>query len=272
MFSSAIIVFREVLEIALILGVVLAATRMIEGRKRWIFAGLGAGFTGSLLIAFFVDSISNMAEGMGQELFNAMILLSATIVIGWTLVWMQKHAHTMKQQFQDLGNKVSEGQTPLYTLAIVIALAVWREGSEIVLFTYGMIAAGQPAVSIFSGSMVGLVAGSIIGLLLYYGLISIPTRYIFKVTSWLLIFLSAGMASIAAKYLAAAGFFSTLSMPVWDTSGFISEQSFIGQTLHILLGYSDQPLGIQVLFYATTATVLILSIIWVKRSQLHNAA
>ena len=268
MFSSAIIVFREALEIALILGVVLAATRMVEGRKRWIAIGFGAGIVGSILIAFFVEAISNAAEGLGQELFNALILLSATAVIGWTLIWMQKHARAMTQHFKEIGSNINEGRLPLYTLAVVVALTILREGSEIVLFTYGMLASGQSAMTILGGSIAGFVAGSIVGGLLYFGLLRIPTRYIFQVTSWLLIFLSAGMASIAAKYLVAAGFFETLAMPVWDTSAIISEQGIIGQALHTLLGYSAQPLGIQVVFYGATVAILTMAIAWTKRSAL----
>ena len=43
MFATALIVFREVLEAALIVGIVAAATRGINGRARWIGAGIGAG-------------------------------------------------------------------------------------------------------------------------------------------------------------------------------------------------------------------------------------
>ena len=252
MLATAIVVFREVLEIALVLGVVLAATKDLPGKNRWVWIGLGGGILGAGLVALFADAISNMAEGIGQELFNAVVLLTAAIVISWTAMWMRKHARQMTQHLKELSHNVLEGRSPLYSLAIVVALAVLREGSEIVLFTYGMIAAGQPLSTIVAGSLTGLAGGCIVGAMLYYGLIKISPRYIFQVTTWLLVLLAAGMASIAAKFLVSAGFFSDLASPVWDTSGFLSEASVMGKICHALLGYSARPLMIQLIFYGTT--------------------
>lgn len=237
MLSSAVVVFREVLEVALVLGVVFAATSGLPGRGKWIAAGLGLGVVGSVLVAVFAETIANAAEGVGQELFNAGILLGASAIIGWTVLWMRKHGRNMSQHLKQLTKDVMEGQVPLWSLTMVIALAVLREGSEIVLFTYGLLAAGQSMTTILSGSVLGLVLGSGVGLMLYMGLIQISPRYFFAVTSWLLMLVAAGMASIAAKYLVAADVLTTWVMPVWDSSSFISEQSFLGQAMHTLLGY-----------------------------------
>ena len=89
MLSFAVIVFREILEISLVIGVLIAATRGLKNRKKWIGIGLGMGIVGSIVVAFFAEGISNAMEGMGQELFNATILILATILIGWTVVWMK---------------------------------------------------------------------------------------------------------------------------------------------------------------------------------------
>src|SRR5258708_8013661 len=88
MFGTALIVFREVLEAALIIGIVAAATRGIPGRNGWIFAGLGAGLLGSLLVAFGAEFLSQLAEGMGQELFNASILGLAVVMLAWHNIWI----------------------------------------------------------------------------------------------------------------------------------------------------------------------------------------
>jgi high-affinity iron transporter len=71
MFGTALIVFREVLEAALIIGIVAAATRDIPGRSRYIWAGIGLGIFGSILVAGMAEAISGFAQGMGQEIFNA---------------------------------------------------------------------------------------------------------------------------------------------------------------------------------------------------------
>ena len=92
MFGTALIVFREVLEAALIVGIVAAATKGIPGRNRWIGAGLAAGILGSIMVAFAAEGISSLAEGMGQELFNASILGVAVVMLAWHNIWMSSRA------------------------------------------------------------------------------------------------------------------------------------------------------------------------------------
>lgn len=251
-----IVVFREFLEVAIILGVVLAATRGLPGRMRWILLGIVGGVAGSILTAYFAGEISEMAEGMGQELFNALILLAASAVIGWTVLWMRNHAREIVAHIRKVGTGIMTGQMPAYTISLIIGLAVLREGAEIVLFTYGMAASGQAVSNIVAGGVLGALAGSALGAMIYLGIITIPTKHVFRVTSWMLILLAAGMASLAAKYLVAAGALEVLTKTVWDSSRLLSEQSLVGQILHALVGYSDQPMGIQLVFFLLTLGIL----------------
>ena len=256
MLSSFIVVFREILEVSIVLGVVIAATRGLPGRTLWIWAGIGGGVIGSLLVALFADVISDAAAGMGQELFNAGVLILASVMIGWTVLWMRQHAREMVAHIKKVGADVMAGQLPAYSIAVVIALAVLREGSEIVLFTYSMVASGQSLMEVALGGIGGGLAGSALGYLLYVGIIRIPTRYVFQVTSWLLIFLAAGMASLAAKYLVASGQLEILTKTVWDTSWLLPEGSILGKILQAMIGYSDQPMEIQLLFFGVTLAIL----------------
>ncbi|NDF12994.1 MAG: hypothetical protein EB060_09315 [Proteobacteria bacterium] len=257
MFSSAIIIFREVFEIVLIVGIIMAATRGLAGRGRWVAIGLGGGALGAGIVALFVESISALADGMGQELFNASILFVAAAFIGWTVLWMAKHSREMVAHMRKVGKDVSEGNLPMYSIAAVVGLALLREGSEIVLFTFGMLASGQSISSILGGAALGTIAGLIVGMLVYTGLVKLSTKHILQVTSWLLIFLVAGMASQGAKYLSAAGYFSDFSETVWDSSQIVSDEGFLGKTLGVLIGYSARPELIQLIFYSATLLVLV---------------
>jgi high-affinity iron transporter len=258
MLSSALVVFREVFEIALIVGIVLAATAGIPQRNKAIYIGFAGGLLGSLLVAFFTGKISSMADGLGQEYFNAGILFTAAVFIGWTLIWMKKHAREMKAHFSRVGHAVAEGKLPFLSLSVIIALAVLREGAEIALFTYGMLATGQSATSLAIGSLIGFAGGAVIGILFYLGLIKLSTRIFFQVTSWMLVFLVAGMASQAIGFLTAAGAFESLSFIVWDSSWLLTEHGFIGGSLKALLGYTAQPSAIQLITYALTLGVFIM--------------
>jgi high-affinity iron transporter len=265
MWGSAIIVLREVLEASLVIGIVLAASRDVPRRGRWVLAGIGAGLGASLVVAGFAEAIAAAVSGMGQELFNACVLLIATVMLGWHNVWMKSHGRELAREMKDAGAAVASGVRPLSLLLVVVGLAVLREGSEVVLFLYGIAAGGTRAAAMWAGSLVGLAGGIALGALMYFGLLRIPSRHLFTVTGWMLLFLAAGMAGQAAGLLVQAGLLPGLIEPLWDTSWLLPEHSVLGQVLRALMGYADQPSAMQVIFFAVTLVVIIALMRWVER-------
>lgn len=261
MFSTAILVFREVLEAALIIGLVAVATRELASRFKWISIGIAGGILGAILIAMMADVINSAAAGMGQELLNAVILLAAVVMLGWHNIWMKKHGRELAMHAKQLGQAVSDGQQPMYALTILVGLAVLREGAEVVLFLYSMAVSGTPAGQIASGGAAGLAVGAAFGAGLYFGLLRIPTRYLFRATSILLLMLSAGLAAQAAGFLVQANVINVMTTTLWDTSWLVSERSVPGNILHALVGYIANPMGIQLLFYLATISI-IASLMW----------
>ncbi len=258
MFGIALVVFREVFEISLIVGVLMAATKGLAKRTWWVGSGILLGIAGAVIIAFFADVISQAAQGMGQEIFNAAILFIAAALIGWTTVWMACHGRQLTQEFKYVGREVIQGRKPLYTLAIAAALSVLREGAEIVMFTYSAFVTGELVGNLVIGGLLGVCGGAAIGVVLYFGLIKISAKKIFTVTSWFLIFLVAGMVAQAFGYLSEAGKVPEIIPVVWDTSKIVAEGSILGKIMHILAGYTDRPSGIQVLAYFLTIGGLIM--------------
>ncbi len=250
MFGTATIVFREILEIALVLGIVMAATRGLPGRGLLAISGLALGIFGSVLIAFFTDTISEAIDGMGQEIFNASVMFVAVGFLSWTVVWMKRHGRDLARHLDEVGHDVADGRKSLYVLIGVVALATFREGAEIVLFSYGMLASGSVTVSaMVMGGLLGLLGGTIVGFMLYFGLLKTVKRHLFTVTSWMLIVLTAGIAAKGASFLIAAGVLPELHPQLWDTSAFLSGHSFAGETLGVLFGYTPRPTGMEFLFY-----------------------
>jgi len=255
MLSSAIIVFREVLEAALIVTILMAATRGLSGRGLWIGGGLAGGLAGAVLVAFFAGAINGAFEGVGQEVFNAVILLAAVCMLAWHNIWMSRHARELVAHLKSIGARISEGTLPLYFIAVASGLAVLREGSEVVLFMYGVAASGSSGNAMLGGAVLGVVSGVLVGALLYRGLLRIPTQWLFRVTGWLILLLAAGLAASAAGYLSQAGLLPSQS-PLWNTSDLLSEKSLIGQLLHILVGYQARPTAIQLGFYLVTLVLI----------------
>ena len=241
MLGNLILVFREVLEAALIISIVAAATRGVPARARWILAGIGLGVVGASMVAAFAGAIGEAMSGMGQEWFNALVLLAAVAMIGWHVVWMSRHARELTMQMKAVGSDVSQGKRPMTALLLVITLAVLREGSEVVLFGYGLVASGSSVSELAIGGGLGLVLGTALGFALYFGLLTIPVRHFFSATNALLVLLAAGLASSAAGKLVQADALPALVDPLWDSSAILTDDSLLGQTLHILVGYTAQP-------------------------------
>src|SRR4249920_427926 len=160
MLGALLIVFREVLEAGLIVGIVMAATRGVPGRGRWVTIGIAAGVLGAGVVAMFAGVISDAFQGSGQEMFNASVLGIAVLMLMWHNAWMASHGQEMANSMAAVGKAVSSGQRPLAALAVVVGLATLREGSEVVLFLYGIVAAGASASSLLTGGALGLAAGA----------------------------------------------------------------------------------------------------------------
>ena len=260
MLAALLIVFREVFEAGLIVGIVMAVTAGVPGRTLWITAGVIAGVLGACLVALFTSGLSNLFGGSGQELFNAGILGFAVLMLTWHNVWMARHGRELVAELRAAGEAVVAGSKSLLALAIVVAIAVLREGSEVVLFLYGVAAAqGGASWSMVGGGFVGLILGSSVCLMTYLGLITIPARYLFGVTSALIALLAAGMAAQAVAFLEQANILTALDETVWDTSWILSDSSFLGRALHTLVGYVDQPTAMQLVVYlATLGSIIVL--------------
>jgi high-affinity iron transporter len=258
MLPTAVIVFREVLEAALVIGIVMAATRGVGGRGVWVANGIAGGVVGAIVVAIFAGAIASTASGMGQEIFNAIVLFIAVSMLGWHNIWMKRHGREMSVSMKSMGESVRGGAKPLYMLAIVVGLAVLREGSEVVLFLYGIAASstdGRGAMA--AGGAAGLALGTATGGMLYFGLLRIPPKYLFSVTGWLILLLAAGMAAQAAAFLVQADLLPTLGDSLWDSSWLVADGSLAGKLLHALIGYTARPSGIQLVFYATTVVTIV---------------
>ena len=258
MLGALIIVFREVIEAGLIVGIVMAATRGVAGRGRWISFGIGAGVLGAAVVAIFAGAISQAFEGAGQELFNASVLGVAVVMLMWHNAWMARHGREIAEEMLKVGAAVSKGAKPLTALAIVVGLAVLREGSEVVLFLYGIMASGTSGSALLVGGVLGIAAGAAFTGLTYVGLLAIPNRYIFSVTSWLIALLAAGMAAQAVQFLNNAGVVVALDRTVWDTSWLLSDGSLFGKLLHTLIGYTERPTEMQLMTYIATLFAMFL--------------
>jgi len=260
MIAALIIVFREIIEAGIVVGIVLAATRGVAKRSLWVAYGIVGGAAGACLVAVFAGAMSNAFAGSGQELFNAAILLFAVVMLAWHNVWMSRHGREISAAVRSVGEAVAAGSRTMAALATVVGIAVLREGSEVVLFLFGVaVSSKDSALAMTVGSLAGVLLGAGVSLIMYYGLLRIPVRYLFSVTSWLIALLAAGMAAQAVSFLQVAGVVKSYAKTLWDTSNYLADDSIFGKILHALIGYTDRPTALQLFAYlGTLAAILIL--------------
>jgi high-affinity iron transporter len=259
MIGALLIVFREVIEAGLIVGIVLAATRGVRGSRLWISAGIAAGVVGAALAAVFAQALTEAVAGRGQELFNAGVLAIAVLMLAWHNIWMARHGRELAMNLAEAGRSAAAGKTSFVALAVVVAAAVLREGSEVALFLYGILVSGETPWNLFAGGMSGLALGALVSVATFYGLVTIPPRHLFAVTSTLIVFLAAGLAAQCVGFLQQGFIVTSLSQTAWDSSAILPDGSLIGRVLHTLIGYTDQPSQMQVLVYFITLVAIVLA-------------
>lgn len=258
MLATAIILFREVLEAALIIAIVMGASRGIAQRGRWVAGGILLGLIGASMIALLASDIALKFEGKLAAILNAIILLSAVALLTWHNVWMKSHGRELAADIATVGKDVETGKQPLTALMLLTFAAVMREGSEAVLFIWAIATSGEQGANLAVGGLGGIAAGVLVGALLYRGLLRFPLRYFFSLTSWIILLLTAGLAAQAAGFLNQADLLPALGGQLWDTSHLLSQASLLGQLLHTLIGYIARPSGVEVVFYVGTILIVLI--------------
>ncbi|EBI1833909.1 FTR1 family protein [Salmonella enterica] len=259
MIAVILIVFREVLEAGLIISVILAACKGYKIRNL-VIAGITCGVIFSGLLALFTNSIENALSGTGQEVFNSALLLTATLMLSWQIVWMSTKGKEMADASRNEVRNILSAGNKNYAIAVVVAIAVMREGSEVVLFMYSIIiSTGTSVTAMFTGGIIGVIVGIVFTFLLYRGLILIPLKFIFLLSNIVLTFIAAGLASQGIGILSSIDIIPAIKDTVWNSSWLLSDNSWEGGLARAIFGYTSTPSGVQIITWILVA-VLILSI------------
>ncbi|EBS6918275.1 iron permease [Salmonella enterica] len=267
MIAVILIVFREVLEAGLIISVILAACKGYK-ISHLVIAGITSGVIFSGLLALFTNSIENALSGTGQEFFNSALLLTATLMLSWQIVWMSTKGKEMADTSRnEVRNILSEGNKN-YAIAIVVAIAVMREGSEVVLFMYSIIiSTGTSITAMFTGGIIGVIAGIVFTFLLYRGLILIPLKFIFLLSNIVLTFIAAGLASQGIGILSSIDIIPAIKDTVWDSSWLLSDNSWEGGLARAIFGYTSTPSGVQIITWILVAALILSISSFLKRKK-----
>lgn len=258
MFQIALVIFRECLEISMVLGIICAATRSIRHSIFYITGGVMVGILAASILAFFITKLTFSFSGFGEELFNVAIILLTVLVVGATAIWIKKYASSMPDKMNYLTARIEQGLAHKIILTSVVASIIFREVTEIVLFVHALASAYEltPTDYIF-GFISGISMGGACALIIYYGLSKIAIKYLFRISFLFLVFIAASLASEAAGILTSIGYIDFCNEPLWDSSWLIGDFSLVGRFLKILVGYNAHPNAIQILFYVGTILLIL---------------
>lgn len=260
MFKIALVIFREMLEISLILGIVSAATKAMPRSRFYIIAGIIGGIACSALLAFAMTHLaSTFSYGiLSEEIADVIIIMLTVFVIAITAIWVKNSAAKLNGKIIRLKDAPSNMKAGIVLICVIVA-TILREGAEIVLFVQAISSAYDYSSTDYAiGFGIGVSGGILSAILISYGLGKVATKYVFTVSFVLLSLVAASLASEAAGILTSLGMVDLLTTPIWDSSDFVSDFSVIGKLLKMLVGYNSKPNGLQLAFY--TATLLLIYI------------
>ena len=235
--NSVIIILREVLEAALLISVLLVLTQSLGKSFRWVTWAMLVGLIGAAVYGANLDTISDWFDGVGQEVVNALLQVCIFSLITLSMVLLPRHMYARES-----------GRPLAFMMILSVALVLTREGSEIIVYLYGFLQGSDQLLSVLLGAGIGGSIGISAGVLFYYLLRNWPKRRTVNISIAVLMLVGSGMASQAAQLLIQADWLPS-QLPIWDSSGWISEASVTGQLLYALIGYEATPTAVQAGFY-----------------------
>ncbi len=238
--NSVIIILREVLEAALIVSVLLALSQKLQLSKNWLTRALFLGGLGAAVYAFNIQTISLAFDGVGQEVLNASIHIVLCFAIALFIIVIRNTQNT----------KI------IYSIMMsCVALAITREGSEIIIYIQGLISIPELMTPVIAGSIIGSGIGVSIGVFFYYFIDNLSFQNGTRLGLFLIVLIAGGMIMQVTQLLIQADIINS-QHPIWNTSSLLNERSLVGQLLYAVIGYEATPTPIQIYAYIVNLTVL----------------
>ena len=246
MFAEGLITFRETLEAALIVGIILAYLEKTGNAKlnRHIYLGVALGLFASVIVAVLFSYIAGGFVGRNEQLFEGSVMLFAAFLISWMILWMLKQERLRAEIEGIVHVKISKGET--LGLVLFTAVAVWREGTETVIFL-GATAFSNGGLALL-GAILGVAGALALAFVLFETAMRVNLKLFFQGTSVLLILFAAGLVAYSVHEFQEAGVLPEQE-PLWSTKGMLDQKSGIGAVARSLFGYADSPTAFEIVAY-----------------------
>ncbi len=250
MIETLLIMWRESLEAALIVGILLTYLARSGHRAglAYVWGGAAAAVAAALGVAALSSGVLAHLDPDVQELAQAGMLFLAVGVLTWMVLWMHRNAHGLSG---DLRRKADAALATggLLGLAMISFTAVFREGLETVLFLWGVVVqrGNATAIPLVAAGLVGAAMAVATAWLFFSGFRFLRLATFFRVTGALLLLVAAGLLGTGLNKLIALGYLPPLVAQIWNTSWLLRDDSVLGALLGAFVGYRSRPSLLEVL-------------------------
>ena len=257
MLSSLLLALREGPEAALIVGILLGAIQKMKAPHlgKWIWSGVAAAIALSIAAAFGLNAIGAKFEGLGEQIFEGIMMTLAALLLTWMIFWMYRQSRYLRQNLEAGVNRAAAKNNSGSALFLLAFTAVGREGIELALFLIAARVASEP-LSALLGALAGLSLAVFLGYLLFATTFKLNLQRFFQVTNILLLLFAAGLLAHGVHEFNEAGVIPAVIEHVYDINSVLPEKSIGGLLLTALFGYNGNPSLTEMLTYIIFLTGL----------------
>ncbi|HIJ98446.1 TPA: FTR1 family protein [archaeon] len=242
-----VITFRETLEAALVVGIILVYLIKTENTKynKFVWGGTFSAIVGSGVAAFLFSRFAGGFTGATEQIFEGATMFAAALLLTTMIFWMLKQKHLIAEHIRaQLSKHIEmEYEIGIFALAFVMVL---REGVETVIFLNATAFIGQFD---FLSGILGIIVAVGLGFVIFAGIKRIDLKNFFSVTSVLLILFAAGLVAHGVHEFEEAGVVNPIKTPVYNINHILDEKGVVGSFLKALFGYNGNPSLMEVLSY-----------------------
>lgn len=262
------VVWRESFEALLVIGIIYAWIKRSPAPKqgmKYLWSGVIFGLFLAVILALSIYGVFSSLEDMWQSLFMIAMEILACVLIVQMVYWMNGQGKSLKTNIEnELAQKTQ--QQSAWGILLIIAIAIAREGSEVVVFLSSHIMAlnAQTALPFFIEVFIGLLVAAFTLWLFLLTSKVISWRYFFTVTGFLLLFLAVSLLLKAVEEIANLLIEMDFELPdfliypLWDISHILDDSSVFGNFLVSFFAYRSQPIGLSVVTFIVYWVIVAL--------------
>lgn len=257
------VVWRESVEALLVVGILHAWLKNGDADARrglpYLWSGVALGLLAAVALGAALVGFTEVLSGDAQDYFQTAMVLIACVLIVQMVLWMKQHGRTLKRDMEQ-SLEANARDANWWGVTALVALAIAREGSETVIFLYGLGfgQSGHVDSSQYLAVVIGLALAFFTFYLLQLGGKVFSWRHFFRITEILLLFLGAGLFQTGVDKLIDKEILPTLVDQAWNTSALLDDSGTFGSLVATLTGYRAHPALMNVIAWAAYWGVVAL--------------